>query len=65
MRLQHLQTQLSHLNPQSVLERGYSITYSAQGQLIHNSKQIGISDKIQVKFAQGMCEADVTHTKHS
>ncbi len=65
IRIKHLQTQLSHLNPQSVLERGYSITYSAQGQLIHNSKQIGIGDKIQVKFAQGMCEADVTHTKHS
>jgi exodeoxyribonuclease VII large subunit len=63
--LQHQQTQLTHLNPQSVLERGYSITYSEQGTVIHDSKQIHIGDKIQVKFAHGMCEADVTQTKNS
>lgn len=63
VRLQHLQTQLSHLNPQSVLERGYSITYTAQGAVIRNSKQINSGDKIQVKFAHGMCEANVTHTR--
>jgi len=63
--LQHLQAQLANLNPQSVLERGYSITYSAQGKVIRNSKQIHIGDKIQVKFAHGMCEANVTQTKNS
>lgn len=65
VRQQHLQTQLSHLNPQAVLERGYSITYSLHGTVIRDSKQIHYGDRIQVKFAHGMCEADVTHTKNS
>lgn len=63
--LQHLQTQLSHLNPQSVLERGYSISYTLQNTVIRDSKQIHSGDKIQVKFAHGMCEADVSKTKDS
>ncbi len=63
--LQHRRTQFAHLNPQSVLERGYSITYSAQGTVIRDSKQIHASDKIQVKFAHGLCEADVTQTRDS
>ena len=65
VRQQHLQTLLSHLNPQSVLERGYSITYSMHGTAIHDSKQIHSGDRIQVKFAHGMCEANVTQTKNS
>lgn len=65
IRLQHVQAQLSHLNPQSVLERGYSITYTAQNTIIRDSKQIHCGDRIQVKFAHGMCEADVTKTKNS
>ncbi|MEQ1815646.1 MAG: exodeoxyribonuclease VII large subunit [Nitrosomonas sp.] len=63
--LQHLQKQLSHLNPQSVLERGYSISYTLQNTVIRNSKQIHSGDRIQVKFAHGMCEADVSKTKDS
>jgi exodeoxyribonuclease VII large subunit len=58
--LQHKQTQLAHLNPQSVLERGYSITYSTQGAVIRDSKQINAGDKIQVKFAKGKADAEVT-----
>ncbi len=65
IRFQHRQVQLSNLNPQSVLERGYSITYSIGGKIILGSKQIHVGDKIQVKFAHGMCEADVTHTENS
>ena len=65
VRLQHLQTQLSHLNPQAVLERGYSITYSMQDMIIRDSKQLNPDERIQVKFAHGMCEADVTKTKNS
>lgn len=65
VRQQHLQTQLSHLNPQSVLERGYSITYSMDNTTIRDSKQIHSGDRIQVKFAHGMCEANITQTKNS
>ncbi|MBS0588359.1 MAG: exodeoxyribonuclease VII large subunit [Proteobacteria bacterium] len=65
IRLQHMQAQLSHLDPQSVLERGYSIAYTAQNTVIRDSKQIHCGDRIQVKFAHGMCEADVTKTENS
>ncbi len=62
-RLWHLQMQLSHLNPQAVLERGYSITQAKNGAIIRDSKQIHSGDRIQVKFAHGMCEADVSTTR--
>ena len=59
-KLKHLQVQLSHLNPQSILERGYSIVHSKDGTIIRSNKQIHSGDQIKVKFAQGMCEADVS-----
>lgn len=62
-RLKNLQMQLSHLNPQAVLERGYSITHAKDGVIIRDSKQIHSGDRIQVKFAHGMCEADVSTTR--
>ncbi len=65
VKLCHLHTLLSQLNPQSVLARGYSITYTARGEIVSDSKQIHSSDRIQVKFALGMCEADVTRIKNS
>lgn len=61
--LLHNQAQLAHLNPQSVLERGYSITYSTDGKVIRNSKLINPGDKIQVKFAKGKAYAEVTEIK--
>lgn len=65
VRLTHIQAQLLQLNPQSVLERGYSISFSETGTIIRNSKQIQCGEKIQVKFAHGMCEADVSSIKNS
>lgn len=64
IQLRHFQAELSHLNPQSVLERGYSITY-LQDKVVSNSKQIHSGDKIKVKFAHGTCEADVMKVNRS
>ncbi|MDV6341976.1 exodeoxyribonuclease VII large subunit [Nitrosomonas sp. Is24] len=63
--LHHVQAQLCHLNPQSVLERGYSITYAANSIIVRDSKQVHYGDRIQVKFAHGTCEADITKTGDS
>ncbi len=63
--IQHWHTQLQHLNPQTVLERGYSITYTTAGSIIRSSKQLKSGDEIQVKFAAGSCEADVTQIQNS
>ncbi len=62
--LQHQHAQLMHLNPQSILNRGYSITYSTQGVVIRDVNQVRPDDRIQVKFAQGEVEATVTKTQN-
>lgn len=60
--LQHQQAHLVHLNPQSVLARGYSISYTADGHILHDSQQIHPGDDIRVTFAQGWAQASVTET---
>ena len=65
IKLRHVHEQLCHLNPQSVLERGYSITYAANSIIVRDSKQVHYGDRIQVKFAHGTCEADITKTSDS
>lgn len=60
VKLSHLHAQLSQLNPHSVLARGYSITSSNESTIIRDSKQLHRGDRIQVKFAHGTCEAEVT-----
>lgn len=60
--LQHQQAHLTHLNPQSVLARGYSITYTADGQILRDSERIHSGDDIRVTFAQGWAQAKVTDT---
>lgn len=65
IKLHHVHAQLCHLNPQSVLERGYSITYAANSIIVRDSKQVHYGDRIQVKFAHGTCEADITKTGDS
>ena len=58
--LQRLQTHLAHLNPQFVLERGYSITRLTDGTVLRDKNQIAIGDTIQVTFAKGWSKAQVS-----
>jgi exodeoxyribonuclease VII large subunit len=58
--LQHQQAHLQHLNPHAVLARGYSISYTAEGVVLRNSNQIKVGDDIQVTFAKGWCDANVS-----
>lgn len=60
MSLEHQQANLAHLNPESVLERGYSIAYTADGTVLRNSNQIGIGDTIRVALAKGGIKASVS-----
>ncbi len=57
--LQRQQTHLTHLNPQSVLERGYSIAYDKNGSVLRNSDQFSIGDNIWLSFARGWGKAKV------
>ncbi|MDV6343438.1 exodeoxyribonuclease VII large subunit [Nitrosomonas sp. Is37] len=60
--LQRQQANLAHLNPQAVLARGYSITYTADGYIVHDWKQIHSIDDIRITFAKGWAQARVTET---
>ncbi len=54
-----LSRQLSHLDPQAVLARGYSIAYTAQGEVLRNYQQINIGDSMQVVLAHGKVYARI------
>jgi exodeoxyribonuclease VII large subunit len=58
--LQRLQANLAHLNPQSVLERGYSIVQTKQGNVVRDSTALAPGEKLDIAFARGRAEAQVT-----
>ncbi len=49
---------LKHLNPQSVLERGYSITESAGG-IVRDGSVLAAGDDVTITFARGWAGAQV------
>lgn len=60
--LQHQRAHLVHLNPQSVLTRGYSIAYTLDGCILRNWKQILPNEDVQISLAEGWLRARVTET---
>ena len=57
--VKHLAAQLANLNPNAVLERGYSITQSADGRIVRDASQLGVSDDVRLTFARGWARAQV------
>ena len=57
--LQRLQASLGHLNPQSVLERGFSMVRSNDGKIVHDSKEIAVDEALAITFARGSAVARV------
>ncbi|MGH8743175.1 MAG: exodeoxyribonuclease VII large subunit [Burkholderiales bacterium] len=58
--LQSLKAQLAQLNPQSVLERGYSLVHTEQGEIVRDSAQVRLDDEVKMTFAKGKARARVT-----
>jgi exodeoxyribonuclease VII large subunit len=58
-RLSRLDAHLKHLNPQSVLERGYSITEAAQGKIVRDAAQLAPDDEVGITFAKGRARARI------
>jgi len=56
-RLHTLAQSLQHLNPQSVLERGYSMARKQDGSLVRSSKQVSEGEVLELTFAEGQIEA--------
>ncbi|WP_092343250.1 exodeoxyribonuclease VII large subunit [Candidatus Ichthyocystis sparus] len=61
-KLRTLSVSLSHLNPQSVLSRGYSITTDENNSIIRNFMEIKPDQKIKVTLGNGYLEASVNNS---
>ena len=59
-RLVALTAHLGHLNPQAVLERGYSITLDARGRVVRDGGLLTEGDRLELAFARGHATARVT-----
>ena len=59
-RLAALELGLRHLNPQGVLDRGYSIVTTAAGVVVQDAAAVTIGDRLRLRFARGAAEAQVT-----
>ncbi len=57
-----IETSLSALNPESVLERGYSLAYDASGRVVKNAAGLKIGDTLNVKFSKGKAETKIIKT---
>jgi exodeoxyribonuclease VII large subunit len=54
-----LAAQLVQLNPNAVLERGYSIVETSTGTIIRDSAQLKRDDEVKLTFARGWAQARV------
>lgn len=58
-RVQGAQSHLLHLNPERVLERGYSITETADGAIVRDSAQLAPDQDLRLTLARGHAEVRV------
>lgn len=61
-RVNGIRAHLLHLNPQRVLERGYSITEAADGAIIRDSAQLAEEQELKVTLARGWVGVKVKRT---
>ncbi|HEX4986823.1 MAG TPA: exodeoxyribonuclease VII large subunit [Burkholderiales bacterium] len=57
--LSGLAAQLAHLNPQAVLERGYSIVQTADGRIVRAADALAAGAALRLRFARGAASARV------
>jgi exodeoxyribonuclease VII large subunit len=50
---------LEHLNPQRILERGYSIVQTGSGEIVRDALQVPAGSRVTVQLAQGRVAASV------
>lgn len=62
-RLDTLAQHLAHLNPEAVLQRGYSIVRDAEGSILLRAGQTEAGAAITVQLGQGRLAATVTHAQ--
>ena len=57
--LKAAEAHLKHLNPQRVLERGYSITETETGTIVRDGSVLVIGEDVTITFARGGASAQV------
>jgi exodeoxyribonuclease VII large subunit len=62
-RLAAIESHLKHLNPDLVLERGYSIALKASGEIVRDAAQVAPQDELEIRFAHGSATTQVKGTK--
>jgi exodeoxyribonuclease VII large subunit len=58
-RLARLQAGLAGLDPTAVLGRGYSITYTAAGQVLRDASRVNPGERLRTTLARGELESEV------
>ncbi len=58
-RLARAEAHITSLNPQLILERGYSITETVDGTLVRDAATLAVGAEIRVRFARGTARAQV------
>jgi len=58
--LKRLEAQLRALSPLGVLERGYSLTETADGTVVRDAKELKKGDMLKTRFAKGSVISEVT-----
>ena len=62
-RLASLESHLTHLDPERVLERGYAIAVDASGAVVRDASQLAAGDALSVTFARGSAVTEVRTVK--
>jgi exodeoxyribonuclease VII large subunit len=58
-----LDGRLAALSPLSVLERGYSLTFTSAGQLVREASAIATGEILKTRLARGTVTSTVVHTE--
>ena len=53
---------LESLDPQAVLNRGYSITYSAKGAVLRDAAEVTPGERLRTRLAHGEVESEAKRT---
>jgi len=59
-RLGQMKAALASLNPSAVLERGYSLTRNAQGEVVVDAARVKEGERLSTTLARGWLESEVT-----
>jgi exodeoxyribonuclease VII large subunit len=65
LRIAALGAGMRHLNPQGVLDRGYSIVTTDGGAVVQDCTDLAVGDDLNLRFARGQAGAKVTSTTDS